>query len=166
MAASADDYDFSAQGSGSSDNIPMEAGQIKKGGLIMIKGRPCKVAEVTTSKTGKHGHAKCNFTTYDIFTNKKLEDMIPSTHGTTVPIVKREEYQLTYIDEDDHITLMDEEGTERSDLKLPKYPDTAAAELRKFFEDCETKDEIVSVTLQVFGNRTEEMVIAWKVDRS
>merc|ERR1719198_197543 len=165
-APSVDDYTFGNDASAGADTYPCEAGQIRKGGLIMVKGRPCKVAEVSVSKTGKHGHAKCNFTTYDIFTNKKLEDMIPSTHGTTGTIVKREEYQLTYIDEDDHITLMDEEGAERSDLKLPKYPETAAGDLRKFFEECEAKDEIVSVTLQVFGNRTEEMVIAWKVDRS
>lgn len=26
---------------------------------------------VSTSKTGKHGHAKCNFTATDIFTGKK-----------------------------------------------------------------------------------------------
>lgn len=149
-----------------SDTIPMEAGQIKKGGLIMIKGRPCKVSEVTTSKTGKHGHAKCNFTTYDIFTNKKLEDMIPSTHGTTVPNVTRQERLLTDIDDDDFMTLMDDDGNERSDLKLPKYPETAAAELRAFYEETVAKDEMVSVTVLVFGNQTEEMVIAWKVDKS
>jgi len=160
------DYAFDNAEAAGSDTIPMEAGQIKKGGLIMIKGRPCKVSEVTTSKTGKHGHAKCNFTTYDIFTNKKLEDMIPSTHGTTVPNVTRQERLLTDIDDDDFMTLMDDDGNERSDLKLPKYPETAAAELRAFYEETVAKDEMVSVTVLVFGNQTEEMVIAWKVDKS
>lgn len=37
---------------------------------ICIKGHPCKVTDVSTSKTGKHGHAKCNFTAIDIFTGK------------------------------------------------------------------------------------------------
>lgn len=40
--------------------------------------------DVSTSKTGKHGHAKCNFTATDIFTGKKLEDMCPSTHNVDV----------------------------------------------------------------------------------
>ena len=47
---------------------------------MCIKDKPCKVSAVSTSKTGKHGHAKCNFTAIDIFTNKKYEDIIPATH--------------------------------------------------------------------------------------
>jgi hypothetical protein len=43
-----------------------------------------QVVDVSTSKTGKHGHAKCNFTATDIFTGKKLEDMCPSTHNVDV----------------------------------------------------------------------------------
>lgn len=53
----------------------------------MIKGRPCKVVDVSTSKTGKHGHAKANFVAVDIFNGKKVEDVIPTTHTTQVPIV-------------------------------------------------------------------------------
>ena len=53
----------------------------------MIKGRPCKVVNVSTSKTGKHGHAKANFTAVDIFNGKKVEDVVPTTHTTYVPNV-------------------------------------------------------------------------------
>ena len=108
--AAVEDYDFSQGEAGASETIPMEAGQIRKGGLIMIKGQPCKVADVSTSKTGKHGHAKCNFVAYNIFNNKKLEDMIPSTHGTTVPVVSRTEYTLVDINEEGFMSLMDDGG--------------------------------------------------------
>jgi len=50
---------------------PKQAGQIRKGEYVLLKGKPCKVAEVSISKTGKHGHAKANFVGYDIFTGKK-----------------------------------------------------------------------------------------------
>merc|ERR1712070_314208 len=105
---------------GAALEIPKEAGKIKKGGYMNIKGRPCKVSEVSVSKTGKHGHAKCNFVTYDIFTNNKIEDMVPSTHGTTVPTITRTEYNLNSIDDEGFLSLMDENGNVREDLQLSK----------------------------------------------
>ena len=68
-----DEETFESADAGSSLTYPMEAGQIRKGGYIMIKGNPCKVSDVSTSKTGKHGHTKCHFVAIDIFTGKKME---------------------------------------------------------------------------------------------
>uniref|UniRef100_A0A673VL92 Eukaryotic translation initiation factor 5A n=1 Tax=Salmo trutta TaxID=8032 RepID=A0A673VL92_SALTR len=50
-------------------------------------GHPCKIVEMSTSKTGKHGHAKVNMMGIDIFTNKKYEDLCPSTHNMDVDIM-------------------------------------------------------------------------------
>ena len=52
---------------------------------------------MTTSKTGKHGHAKVHLIALDIFTNKKLEDICPSTHNMNVPVVKKKEYQVRFL---------------------------------------------------------------------
>ena len=38
-----EDYTFESTDAGASETYPSEAGQIKKGGFIMIKGHPCKV---------------------------------------------------------------------------------------------------------------------------
>ena len=153
-----EDYDFSTGEAGASETIPMEAGQIRKGGMIMIKGQPCKVSDVSVSKTGKHGHAKCNFIAYNIFNNKKLEDMIPSTHTTSVPIVSRKEYSLVDIDDEDYLSLMDEDGNTREDLKLPEYPGNYASELKDEFG----KKQLLVTVLKSCG---QEQVISHKEEQ-
>lgn len=86
----------------------------------MIKGRPCKVMEMSTSKTGKHGHAKVHLVALDIFTGKKYEDLCPSTHNIDVPNVTRNDFQLIDISDDGFVTLMNDKGDTRQDLRLPE----------------------------------------------
>jgi hypothetical protein len=50
----------------------------------MIKGRACKIVDMSTSKTGKHGHAKCKFLATDIFDGTKHEKLESSTHNVEV----------------------------------------------------------------------------------
>ena len=111
----------------------------------MIKGKPCKVLSISVSKTGKHGHAKCNFLATDIFTGKKLEDMVPSSHGTTVPVVVRNDWEIIDIGDDDELTLMDEGGNQKTDVNLPSVPENMAQEIRDAWAGGETE---VQVTVQ------------------
>ena len=48
------DETFESQDSGAAESYPIEAGQIRKGGLIMIKGRPCKVSPYFLKQTLAH----------------------------------------------------------------------------------------------------------------
>lgn len=156
-----DDYKIESADAGASATIPMEAGQIKKGGYIMIKGKPCKVLSISVSKTGKHGHAKCNFLAVDIFTGKKLEDMVPSSHGTTVPVVVRTEWEIIDIGEDGELTLMDEAGNQKTDVNLPPVPENMAQEIRDTWADGENQ---VSCTVQAAVGI--EQVVAYKKENT
>ncbi|KAJ2543836.1 translation initiation factor eIF5A [Coemansia sp. RSA 1933] len=108
-----------AGGDNASKTYPMQCSALRKGGHVVLKGRPCKIIDMSTSKTGKHGHAKVNMTGIDIFTGKKYEDMSPSTHNMDVPVIGRVEYLLMYID-DDFLVLQTLDGSEtREDIKAP-----------------------------------------------
>ncbi|ESQ34294.1 hypothetical protein EUTSA_v10008974mg [Eutrema salsugineum] len=150
-----EEHHFESSDAGASKTYPQQAGNIRKGGHIVIKGRPCKVVEVSTSKTGKHGHAKCHFVAIDIFTAKKLEDIVPSSHNCDVPHVNRVDYQLIDISEDGFVSLLTDSGGTKDDLKLPT-DDNLAALMKSGFE--EGKDVVVSV----MSSMGEEQICAVK----
>lgn len=75
---------------------------------------------MSTSKTGKHGHAKVHLVGIDIFTGKKLEELCPSTHNMDVPVVRTSQWNFSYID-DDFLHLISLDGTEeKSDIPVPE----------------------------------------------
>jgi len=148
-----------AGGVGSSLTYPVQAGALKKGDHMCIKGHPCKVIELSVSKTGKHGHAKASIVAIDIFTKQKLEDQAPTTHNVDAPFVKSVTYSLMDVREDGQLSLMDEENNMREDLNLPK-DEELAAEIRKQFEDGK---ELQLVVVSAMGT---EQVLSFKNDNS
>merc|ERR1712060_605877 len=97
--ADEDEPTFESTESGASHTYPQQAGEIRKGSYLMIKGHPCKCVEVSTSKTGKHGHAKAHIVAVDIYTGKKMEDLCPTSHNLDVPFVKKVEMQILSVDD-------------------------------------------------------------------
>ncbi|SCU86254.1 LAME_0D05182g1_1 [Lachancea meyersii CBS 8951] len=113
-----EEHTFETADAGSSLTYPMQCSALRKNGFVCIKGRPCKIVDMSTSKTGKHGHAKVHLVAIDIFTGKKLEDLSPSTHNMDVPNVKRTEFQLLDID-DGYLSLMTMDGDTKDDVRAP-----------------------------------------------
>lgn len=117
----------------------------------------------STSKTGKHGHAKMSITGLDIFTGKKYEMIETTSHNVEVPNVSKAEYTLVDIDEDGFMSLMDEQGNMKSDLKVPE--DEVGVGIKNFWdkksaEDPEFVDKEIFVTTQ--SSMNHEQAIAFK----
>ncbi|KAJ0008632.1 hypothetical protein NQD34_016047 [Periophthalmus magnuspinnatus] len=145
--------DYETATSGASETYPQQCSSLRKNGYVMLKGNPCKIVEMSTSKTGKHGHAKVHLVGLDIFTGKKLEDICPSTHNMDVPNVTRKDYQLLNID-DGFLSLMDDSGATKEDLRLPD--NEVGTEIGKKFDNGES---FLVTVLKAVG---QEAVVATK----
>lgn len=144
---------FESTTSGASHTYPQQCSALRKNGHVLLKGRPCKIVDMSTSKTGKHGHAKVNLVGIDIFTGKKFEDMSPSTHNMDVPVVTRSELPLLNVD-DGFLSVMLANGDTKDDVKVPEGE--LGEDLKAAFDDGK---ELMVTILAAIG---EEHCIAFK----
>jgi len=162
------DHDFEAAGTGSgaSDTFPQQCSALRKNGFVVLKGKACKIVEMTTSKTGKHGHAKVHMVGIDIFSGKKYEDICPSTHNMYVPNVIRKEFEVVDITDDGFFSLMNDDGSEmRDDLKLTEYSShNSATAVRELMTQAEASGERVVAT--VWKALGEEIIKELKIGKA
>merc|ERR1712135_168205 len=148
------DTEYATAGSGAAESIPVQASALRRGQHVLIKDHPCKIVDMSSSKTGKHGHAKIHFVALDIFDGKKYEDICPSTHNMECPIVKRTEYQLIDIDDEGFCSLMDDTGETRDDLK-PLEPEVE----KQIREKVDAGEDALVCVLKAIG---QEMIMSMK----
>ena len=128
----------------------------------MIKGHPCKVVNFSTAKTGKHGAAKAMVTGIDIFNSNKYECTFSSTESVDAPVCVKKEYTLSYIDDEGFMSLMNESGEIKEDLKIPEddWLKDVAERAREILEKAER--QCIVVVVSTMGN--EKMIIAKEGD--
>ena len=137
------------------DTIPKQASAFRTGGYIVLKDRPCKIASMSTHKTGKHGHAKINFIGFDIFNKKKIEVLQSSTHNMQEPVVVKSYWDLISI-EGDECELQSMDGSDSKTLSMP--PDDMGKKLTVAFE----ADEIV--VCEVTASMGLIAILAFKIE--
>ena len=127
-----------------------DTNRLKNGSLVMIKGNPCKVTDVSTAKPGKHGSAKVILKGKDILTAKVYECTYHAGDMVDAPIVKRQEYTLVNIDENT-LELLDQNGEIKADINLPEdeHLKDVATRIKAIFED--GKKECLVTVLAAMG---------------
>ncbi|KAG0286100.1 Eukaryotic translation initiation factor 5A [Linnemannia gamsii] len=119
MSADEHNYNFESASSGASLTFPMQSSALQKNGYVVIKGRPCKIVDITTAKGDRYGQSMVHLVGLDIFTGKRLEDTVSSTHNMEVPNINRGEFPLISI-EDDFLSLMNGDGSTKANVRVPE----------------------------------------------
>ena len=101
------------------DKKMVSVGSLKKGDTIIIDGAPCKITDTTTSRPGKHGHAKVNMMAVGMLDGKKRNLVMPGHDKVEAPIVVKKTAQVLSIS-GNKANVMDMETYETLDLDTPE----------------------------------------------
>ncbi len=95
------------------------AGSLKEGSYILFDNFACVIKGIQTSKTGKHGHAKCRIEAVGLIDGQKIIKIMPSSDKVEVPIIEKGTAQVLSI-HDDMASVMDLESYETFEMKVPE----------------------------------------------
>jgi translation initiation factor 5A len=97
----------------------VSVGSLKKGDTIIIDGAACKITETSTSRPGKHGHAKINMMAVGMIDGKKRNVIMPGHDKVEAPIVEKKNAQVLSVS-GNIANVMDTETYETFDLEIPE----------------------------------------------
>mgnify|MGYP000628004164 CR=1 FL=1 len=101
-----------------SDTKLVSVSHLKKGDTIVIDGVACKITDMSTSRPGKHGHAKINMMAVGLLDSKKRNLVIPGHDKVETPIIEKKTAQVLSI-AGNTANVMDMETFETFDLAIP-----------------------------------------------
>ena len=157
------DEEFEKIDSGASLTKPEQIGSLRIGHFLCIDGRPCKVVEMSTAKTGKHGSAKANIRGQDIFTLKMKEFIGPTSHNVDTPFVVNREYTVIDIEvENDIVSCTDENGELVDGIVMPKNNKELGDKLIKRWNEIQDNGEDKELIIMVTKAMGEEHITTFK----
>ena len=96
-----------------------EIKKLQPGRYVVIDEEPCKVLDVTTSVSGKHGEAKARLEAVGLFDNKKRSIVKPADAEMEVPIIEKKTGQVIAIS-GNNAQIMDMADYEIFDIPIPE----------------------------------------------
>lgn len=86
---------------------------------MIIDEEPCKVLDVTTSVSGKHGEAKARVEVVGLFDNRRRSIVKPGDTEMEIPIIEKKVGQIIAIS-GSNAQIMDMTDYETFDLPIPE----------------------------------------------
>ncbi|KAG0255256.1 Eukaryotic translation initiation factor 5A [Linnemannia exigua] len=157
MGSDHDDEFRNDSSAGASLTYPIQCSALRKNGYVVIKDRPCKIVEISTSQAGKHGHAKVHLFGIDIFKGVTLDILSSSTHSMDIPVIRCEEFVILDIETDGgFLSLISQNGVPKDDVKIPE------GDLRvDMMSDFRNGKDIVVTVIAAMG---EEAAVSYKAE--
>ena len=104
---------------------PVDVGELRVGGYMMIDGEPCRIVDIAKSKPGKHGAAKARIVAIGVFDNQKRQFVKSVDGGAEVPLIDKRAGQVFSVNPNG-IQIMDLETYEYIDAPFPDEEDLKA----------------------------------------
>ncbi|MCW4010816.1 MAG: translation initiation factor IF-5A [Candidatus Bathyarchaeota archaeon] len=101
---------------------PMDVGELRVGGYMMIEGEPCRIVDITKSKPGKHGAAKARIVAIGVFDDQKRQFVKPVDANAEVPLIDKRAGQIFSVNPTG-VQIMDLETYEYVDAPFPDEED-------------------------------------------
>jgi len=127
------------------------------------KFHTCKITDISSSKTGKHGGLKVHISCKDVFDGKNKETIFSSVDMVEVPNTSSENYQVSLIDEEDsnYVVSLFLHNGETAEILMGKT-DEKAPEIFEKFEGLSDKE---TLWITVFSAGGEGKIIDYKVQQ-
>ena len=107
---------------------PVDVGELRVGGYMIIDGEPCRIVDIAKSKPGKHGSAKARIVAIGVFDKQKRQFVKPVDLGAEVPIIDKRAGQIFALNPSG-IQIMDLETYEYIDAPFPDEEDVPKSKL-------------------------------------
>eukprot|EP00178_Gracilaria_changii_P001935 TRINITY_DN12837_c0_g1_i1.p2 TRINITY_DN12837_c0_g1~~TRINITY_DN12837_c0_g1_i1.p2 ORF type:complete len:158 (-),score=47.46 TRINITY_DN12837_c0_g1_i1:143-616(-) len=141
---------------------PKQVSAFRKGDIIILDNQVCKVVDMSTAKTGKHGGAKVHLITMSVFGGKKVEQIAGSTATLPTAEMKKSEYilqDIDYTDDQKHFASLFDAKTSsmRDDLAIPQTE--VGQKIEKEFEEKADNEDILVTVFKCLG---QEQIMEYK----
>ncbi|WAR13700.1 IF5A-like protein [Mya arenaria] len=133
------------------------ASGLRVNGHVMLHEHPCKIVNMTSNSTGKHGHAMTHVVGVHLITARKYEHIFKSTHTANVPVVQKKEFVVVDMNKEGWLAIMDDGGVIRHDLRVE---DDAIRQSIAERIDKQGDEDILVTVLKVLN---QEVVMATKI---
>jgi translation initiation factor 5A len=101
---------------------PADVGALRVGGYVIVDNEPCRVANLTKSKPGKHGAAKARIVAVGVFDGGKRTFVKPVDAQIEVPLIEKKNGQVLAL-LPNAVQIMDLENYEVFEAAFPDDED-------------------------------------------